>query len=278
MKFRIILLLTIVCIAVLSCKNKEINAELKIIDLSSFGSVNMIKEIDGKIYVLNSTGSSVYKFDGSSLSLFRDLEIRGRDFLLDFDIEGDKVYYSNTYDEVFVSSGSVIEDTIKVFNPDRIAIIDSLLYVTSRMPEDGDIYLKLIDIESGIEINRIRLNDTPESEMKFAQVAMAEDSVSLWLMNPFRSKLEKYNGDLNIISAFDLPCDYQYGNFDVHDEEIKIISSKDNYISILNINLKDGKDELKPVFNSADIDIMTSCVSGKKTVIYDYISQSIIIL
>jgi len=275
MKFKIILILLIVSIALLSCRNKEITTEPKVIDLSSFGSVNMIKEIGGEIFVLNSTASSIHKLYGDSLSLFRDLEIGGRDFLLDFDIEGDKVYYSNTYDEIFISSGASIEDTIKVFNPDRIAVIDSLLYVTSRKAEDENVLLKLYNIKSKKEINCIPLNDSPVTEMKFAQVTIAEVQDGLWVMNPFRSKLEKYDGELKIVSNLDLPQDYRYGNFDVREGVIKIIAWKDDKISILSI--ENGDLGFKFVKSSADIDIMTSCVTDTKIIIYDYIDQSIIV-
>jgi hypothetical protein len=277
MKFKKFLIFTIVSIAILSCKNKESNAEPQSIDLSTFGSVNMIKEIGGEIYVLNSTTSSVYRLDGDSLKLFRDLKIGGRDFLQDFDIEGDKVYYSNTYDEIFVSSGNAIGDTIMVINPDRIAVIDSLLYVTSRKNEEWYFYLKLFDIKSKKEVSCIPLNDSLITEMKFAQVSIAEDRYGLLVLNPFRNRLEKYNADLKIISSIDLPAGYEYGNFSISDGGLKIIASRGDEIFICLI--QNGKTEFLPIKNikSQSIDIRSSYINKDRVLLYDYIDGKIII-
>jgi len=268
----------IVLLTIISCKKNEVPVDSsKILDLSSFGSVNMIKEIGGEIFVLNSTASAIHKMSGGSLSLFRDLEIGGRDFLLDFDIEGDNVYYSNTYDEIFVSSGSSIEDTIKVFNPDRIAVIDSLLFVTSRKPEDGFVLLKLIDIKSKKEINCILLNDSLIIEMKFAQVSIAEDKDGLWVMNPFRSKVEKYDSNLKVVSSIDLPAGYEYGNFNFSGGGLKIITSKDNEILIF--SNQNSCSEFLPIrgIKFGSIDIRSSCVTKDKIYLYDYIEGVITI-
>ncbi|MBN2856829.1 MAG: hypothetical protein JXN63_00355, partial [Candidatus Delongbacteria bacterium] len=80
-------------------------------DLSSSGAVNSIKEINGEVYILNSTNSSILKLSGGQTDLFRDIEIEGRDFLQDFDIDRETVYYSNTYDEIFKAKGNAVEDT-----------------------------------------------------------------------------------------------------------------------------------------------------------------------
>lgn len=277
MKFRIILILLIVSIALISCRNKEINTEAKVIDLSSLGSVNMIKVIGGEIFFLNSTASSIHKLAGDSLSLFRDIEIRGRDFLLDFDIEGDKVYYSNTYDEIFVSSGNAIEDTIKVLNPDRIAVMGSLLYVTSRKAEDGYFYLKLIDLDTNGLLNRVKLNDTIQTEMKFAQASIFESGDELWVMNPFRNRLEKYNRELLIVSKSDMPKGYEYGNISISEAGIKIFASKANEVFLFFIKNDQPEIIRERSINSAATDIRTSCVAKDKVLLYDFINSSIII-
>jgi|GEM_PF-1384539 len=278
MKLKMILILTVASIALFSCRNKEINTEPKVIDLSSFGSVNMIKEIGGDIYVLNSTASSIHKLSGDSLSLFRDLEIGGRDFLLDFDIEGDKVYYSNTYDEIFISTGTTIEDTIKVFNPDRITVIDSLLYVTSRKSEDENVLLKVYDIKSKKEISCIPLNDIPVTEMKFSQVPICGYGNDLWVMNPFRNRLEKYNQELQIVSAIDMPEGYEYGNFFYNDNEFKILAVKGSKVVVINYSItKKEFYETGKEYNKADIDSRTSCVAKFGVYFYDYINSLIII-
>ena len=277
MKIWIVLLFTLVSIALFSCKNKEINTEPKVIDLSSFGSVNMIKVIGGEIFVLNSTASSIHKLNGDSLSLFRDLEIGGRDFLLDFDNEGDKVYYSNTYDEIFVSSGNTVEDTIKVLNPDRIAVIGTKLFVTSRKAEDGDFYLKLIDLDTKELLKRVKLNDSIQTEMKFAQVSICESGNDLWVMNPFRNRLEEYNRELQIVSTIYLPKGYEYGNFTVTENELTILAVKDRKIFMIKVFNGEKSDSFK-VFElkNDNIDIRSSCVSKGRFFLYDYIDSKIL--
>jgi len=277
MKFKIILILLIVSIALLSCRNKEITTEPKVIDLSSFGSVNMIKEIGGEIFVLNSTASSIHKLYGDSLSLFRDLEIGGRDFLLDFDIEGDKVYYSNTYDEIFISSGASIEDTIKVFNPDRIAVIDSLLYVTSRKAEDENVLLKLYNIKSKKEINCIPLNDSPVTEMKFAQVTICGSDDELWIINPFRSRMEQYDTDLNLLDSISLPNDKQYGNFIFKDNIVRILCSETKTGILMITRNSKASDTNIEWFKNENIDIRTSCVRMNRIILYDFIEMKLIL-
>ncbi|HAQ62453.1 TPA: hypothetical protein DCR49_10730 [Candidatus Delongbacteria bacterium] len=277
MKLKIILIFTIFSIAVLSCNNKEVMTEHKIIDLSSFGSVNMIKEIAGDIYVLNSTASSIHKLNADSLSLFRDLEIGGRDFLLDFDIEGNKVYYSNTYDQIFISSGNTIEDTIKVFNPDRIAVMDSLLYVTSRKAEDENVLLKLYDIKSKKEISCIPLNDSPVAEMKFAQASICESGNNLWVMNPFRNRLEKYNSDLGIVSILELPQGYEFGNFSAVENELTILAVIDRKIFTIRI-YEDKNSDSSIIFElpNDNIDISSSCILQDYVFLYNYIDSKIL--
>ncbi len=276
MKLRIIFIAVVFILS--SCnESRTATGNQTVIDLSSFGSVNMIKEIGGDIYVLNSTASAIHKLSRDSLSIFRDLEIGGRDFLLDFDIEGDKVYYSNTYDEIFISSGSAIEDTISVFNPDRIAVIDSLLFVTSRKPEDENVLLKLYDIKSKKEISCIPLNDSPVTDIKFAQVAISEVQGGIWLANPFRSKLERYNDELKVVSSIDLPQDYEYGNFSLSEAGIIMLATKVNEVFLFFI--KSDKPEIirERSINSLSTDIRTSCIAKGKVLLYDFINSSIII-
>lgn len=267
----------IVITALVSCKKGDINNIHGSVDMTAFGSVNSIKNIGGEIYLLNSSKSSIHKLNGTLVQSFQDIDINGRDFLLDFDIEGEKIYYSNTYDEIFISSGRSIEDTIKVLNPDRIAVIDSLLFVTSRKPEEGKVYLKLINIKNGKEISRTLLNDSLIIEMKFGQVSLAENEDGLWVLNPFRLKLEKYNSQLQLVSSFDLTAGYEYGNFAVQGNSIVIIASKDKKI-VINTIIKNGKPESKTLdnINFENIDIKTSCVTKDKIMLYDFIELSII--
>jgi hypothetical protein len=278
MKLKAVLIFTIVSIAILSCKREQISAEQNVIDLSSFGSVNMIKEIGVEIFVLNSTESSVYKLDGDSLSLFRDLDIGGRDFLLDFDIEGDKVYYSNTYDEIFVSSGNAIEDTINVPNPDRIEVKDSNLFVTSRKSEEGWFYIRSVNLETGAIVKKAAMNDEPVSGMKFSQSAIFEGLEGLFVLNTFRQRVELYDTDLNIVSFVGLPANYEFGIFWADYDRFLVLCSNDLGTGLISADRKTGDREFLKLSGEGSFDIKSSLVSNTKAYLYDFITGNILIV
>lgn len=255
--------------------------EKKIIeyDMSSSGAVNSIKEIKGEAYILNSTNSSIIKLKDGKTELFRDLEIKGRDFLLDFDIDGETVYYSNTYDEIFISSGSVTEDTIKVQNPDRIALVGEKLFVTSRRSESGYFFIRRIDPVLKTLEKKIPLNDTVNNEAVFSRFTLYEHNSRLWLINPFRNTAECYDTDLNKAGSILLPASYKYGNFLVTDDELKIIASCGSEIFMISIQRKNGRNFVVPLnIKSENIDITSSCVTAEFTILYDYINSSVICL
>ncbi|MCK5760525.1 MAG: hypothetical protein KAH33_04475, partial [Candidatus Delongbacteria bacterium] len=135
-------MITILPLLLISC---NVTTKDIIIDTSSHGSINMIKIVGEDVLVLNSTRSSIQKIDGDSLITVVDPEIGGRDFVLDFILDGEDVYLSNTYDEIFKLKGNAIIDTFKVFSPDKIAKIGDKLYVTSRV---GNGLLYMIDLKT----------------------------------------------------------------------------------------------------------------------------------
>jgi hypothetical protein len=269
--FPLTILAISICIS--SCRPSKDYQE---IGLSSFGSINMIKDIGGEIYVLNATESAIYKIKDGRLELFRDIEIGGRDFLLDFDIEGDKVYYSNTYDEIFVSSGGVIEDTVKVINPDRIAVAGSRLFVTSRKAEDGYFYLRSVDIESGEILKQTAMNDEAVTAMKFSQLTISVQHDVLWVVNNLRKRIEIYDTDLNRLNSFSIDPSMEYGEFFVSGKEIKIICSREGKVYVSKPGLTGGATELADTETDArNVDISASCVTDENIYLYNYISGSI---
>ena len=268
------ILIVIFSIILISCAYNEMKYKF---DMSEYGAVNTIKEINGTVYLLNSTNSSVLMISEGKIEEFRDLEIKGRDFLLDFDIIDDTVYYANTYDEIFKSSGSVIDDTIKVSNPDKIAVLEDKLFVTSRKPEDGFFFLKLIDLDSKIIEKKIALNDSVNNEAKFSQFPSFNLNENLWIINPFRNSAECYNSDLLISGTVSLPSGYKFGDFSVSEDELRIVASRDNQIFIITIMIKGGKCSAVPLNIKSDtIDINCSSVTSEHTVLYDYINSSVI--
>jgi hypothetical protein len=251
---------------------------LQVIDLSSFGSVNMIKEIGGEIFVLNSTASSVYKLRGDSLSLFRDLEIGGRDFLLDFDIVGDRVYYSNTYDEIFVSSGNAIEDTIKVLNPDRIAVSGESIYLTSRKAEEGWFYIRSVNLETGAIVKEASMNDEAVSGMKFSQSSFIAGGGGILVLNPFKQRVEFYDNELNIVSFVGLPSNYEFGNFWADDDRLWVLCSGNEGTGLISADRKTGNWEFIKLCGEGSFDIRSSLVSKTKAYLYDFIAAKILIV
>ena len=242
-------------------------------DLSDVGAINSIKEINGTVYILNSTKSSILKISGGKIDIFRDIEIKGRDFLLDFDIVGDTVYYSNTYDEIFKASGNVIEDTIKIGSPDRIEVIGDRIFITSRKAEEGNFYLISVDKITGKIISKTALNDGTVTEGVFSTVAVSASGKEVWLINTFKSRLEFYGGDLKLNKYYNLDNSYLYGNFRVTGTEVNILCSKNGSIFICVYDLGSGDYKYsEKKCGSSSIDLTVSAVTGDGIYIYDYIS------
>ena len=268
-----IFLIIVLTICISSCNTSKNQKE---IDLSDFGSVNIIKEIGGQVYVLNATTSSVYILKEGRLELFRDIDIDGRDFVLDFDIAGAKVYYSNTYDEIFVSSGSVIEDTLKILNPDRIAVKGSNLFVTSRKAEDGRFYIRSVDAETGALLRTVSMNDEAVSGMTFSKILIAVNSNRLWAVNDLRKRVEVYNFELELMENYPLDVRYEYGNFCISDEWIRILSSRDGKIFISESPLSEFTIDINDTgIDSENFDISASCITGNIMYLYDFINSRI---
>ncbi len=247
------------------------------INISSFGNINMIKEIDGQVYVLNATTSSVHILKDGKLELFIDLRVKGRDFLQDFDMEDDTLYYSNTYDEIFISKGSVIEDTLKVKNPDRIAVLENDVFVTSRKAENGFYYLKKIDPETNMILKTIRLNDEPLHGLMQEDYGLFRFKDSLAVYNPVRNRIEKYDRDLELRYTVGFKDDLEYGNFYISDDLIRVLCVKDDNISVLKIQ-SDGRRSMSDTgIQSENIDIGSSCVTDSSAYLYDFIDGKIIV-
>ncbi len=258
----------------ISCNN---TASVRSIDTSSFGNINMIKEIDGQVYVLNATTSSVHLLKDGKLELFIDLRVKGRDFLQDFDIEDDTLYYSNTYDEIFISSGSVIEDTLKVKNPDRIAVLENQVYVTSRKAEEGFYYMKKIDPDTNMILKTIQLNDEPLHGLMQEDYGLFRYKDSLAVYNPVRKRIEKYDKELELRYTVGFKDDLEYGNLYISDDLIRILCVKDDNISVLEIQSDGRRSMFDTGIQSENIDIGSSCLTNSAVYLYDYIDGRIII-
>lgn len=248
-------------------------------DMSSSGAINSIKEINGEIYVLNSTNSSILKLSGGRTELFRDLEVKGRDFLLDFDIEGQTVYYSNTYDEIFKADRNAIEDTIKVMDPDRIEVAGDRIFITTRKAEEGYFYIISVDKLKGKVIAKRALNDSFVTGGVFSTASISASKKGLWLINTFRNRLELYVNDLQLSQTHKLDNSYQYGNFRINQNQADILCSKNGSVFACKFDLISGEykySEMKCEPGSFDLSV--SAVSEGGIYIYDYIQGIIRIL
>ncbi len=268
-------LLSLIFLLLTSC---NLTDSYQTIDTSSFGNINMIKEINGQVYVLNATTSSVHLLKDGKLELFVDLRVKGRDFLQDFDIEDDTLYYSNTYDEIFYSSGSVVEDSVKVNNPDRIAVLEGEVFVTSRKAENGFYYLKKIDPDTNMILKTIKLNDEPLHGLMQEDYGLFKFKDSLAVYNPVRKRIEKYDKDLELRYTVGFKDDLEYGNLYISDDLIKILCVKDDNISVLEIQNAGRRSMFDTGIQSENIDIGSSCVTENSVYLYDYIGGKIFIL
>lgn len=267
-------LLSLIFLLLTSC---ILTNSYQVIDTSSLGNINMIKEINGQVYVLNATTSSVHIIKDGRLELFRDITISGRDFIQDFDMEDDTLYYSNTYDEIFISSGSEIEDTMNVKNPDRIAVLENEVFVTSRKVEDGFYYIKKIDPDTNMILKTVRLNDEPLQGLVQENYGLFRFKDSLTVYNPVRSRIEKYDSGLELRFTVDFKKSSEYGNMYISENSIRILCVNESKISVLEVH-NDGRRQMFDTgIKSENIDIGSSCVTYSAVYLYDYIDGKIII-
>ena len=260
----------------LSCAEKT---PVRIYDVSDLGSINSIREFEGKIYALNSSNSTILLIEKDSITVHRNINIEGRDFLQDFFIYGCNIFYSNTYDEIFTASWTAIEDTLKVENPGRIAVFGNSIFVTSRIREGEFFYLRSFDLSDHSKTAEVSLNSGRTEDPAFSKVYMTVSDGILWLYNPFRSRIERYDNDLNITASIELDQIYSYGAFTLTGSLIKILAEKDADIFFCIIEIEQNT----TVFEKADIpsgsyDINSSCVTEKEIYLYDFIKGKLMVI
>ncbi|MBN2858076.1 MAG: hypothetical protein JXN63_06720, partial [Candidatus Delongbacteria bacterium] len=189
----------------------------------------------------------------------------------DFDIDRETVYYSNTYDEIFKAKGNAVEDTIKIGSPDKIEVDGDRLFITTRKAEEGYFYLISADKITGDVFSRTALNDSHVTGGVFSTASITGSSKGLWLINTFKSRLELYGNELQLIEFFDLDRSYNYGNFRIGADNARIICSKDGSIFISSVDLKSGDQRFSDrKCDSGTLDISVSAVTDNGIFIYDY--------
>ncbi len=261
---------------IMSCRHKE---SILFYYVSGTGSINSIREFEGKIYALNSSRSQILLLENDGISVFKDINIGGRDFLQDFFIRDGMIFYSNTYDEIFTAAENAIEDTVRIENPGRIAVAGEYLFVTSRIREGKYFHLRSFCLK-GQGINaEVRLNSGSGKDPAFSKVWMKISNGDLWLYNPFRNKIGQYDRSLNIRSFFELDHQYSYGAFTVGEMEVVILAEKDDEIYLCKIDRvsKAVSFEKLPV-PKGNYDINASGVTDRSAYLYDYIKGKILVV
>ena len=270
MKNIAVLILSLLLISCITTK-KDI-----IIDTSSHGSINMIKVIDGEVYVLNSTRSSIQKIDGDSLVTVLDIDIKGRDFLLDFAKKGNEFYVSNTYDEIFRTVNGEIIDTIKVKGPDKIAFLGDNLLITSRVncyEERNDLSKDLSYYDYDLitkELNELSTwSMKSTNEITFGQTALNCSGNYYYIFNPSRSSILIQDRNYRYIDEFDLTKTISYGNMFVENDMILILANENDKLIIFKI-VKDSTRRIEINIDISSIDLRTSAIDFNKLYLYDY--------
>ncbi|MCK5760214.1 MAG: hypothetical protein KAH33_02905 [Candidatus Delongbacteria bacterium] len=260
------LLLILFALFLISCNS--IHSDI-VIDTSSHGSINMIKIVGKDMLVLNSTRSSIQKVDGDSLITVVDPEITGRDFVLDFILDGEDVYLSNTYDEIFKYKGNVIVDTFKVFSPDKIAKIGEKLYVTSRV---GNGLFYMIDIKTKKVISK-SFNKT-QNEARFGQISLAVSMDKVYILDNSSRVLTTFDTELKKLKEIQLPVELEYGNMSVINDISYVLGNENNKLSVIIIK---NYDYLKiPIdIEISSVDLSTSSIDNSKIYLYDYLRGKI---
>ncbi|MDA3838043.1 MAG: hypothetical protein PF574_03570 [Candidatus Delongbacteria bacterium] len=247
-----------------------------VIDTSYEGSINMIKAIGGEVYVLNSTRSSIQKIDGNSLITVFEPDIKGRDFVLDFILDGEDVYLSNTYDEIFKLQGNSIVDTFKVFSPDKIAKIGNKLFVTSRLNQEGQVLYSINTVSK--EISHIKLNSSNmKSNSKFGQTSLAVSTDKIYLLDNSTSILSILDKDLKILDEIYLPEKVNYGNISIVNDKPVILSNENEKLVIFTLEVSLQHSKKRTGIDISSIDLRTSAIDNNKVYLYDYIKEKIII-
>ncbi|MFO7810452.1 MAG: hypothetical protein R6V47_03665 [Candidatus Delongbacteria bacterium] len=267
--------LLILMIFLFSCYNRSKSCSY---DVSELGTINSIKEIKGKMFILNGTNSSIHLLDKGKTVSFRNIDVKGRDFLLDFCISQDTVFWSNTYDKIFISLNSDIIDTIMIDDPDKIEKRGEELFITSRIPKKGFFSLRKISLSSGKIISETFLNDEKITNAVFSKTSIKADKDKIYLVNPIKNRLEIYNSELDILSFTDLEQDYSYGNLFVTNEEVRIICEKNNSLFLCISGFEKDPSFINLNTSSENIDIVSSYVSLGSVYLYDFIRSEIIFL
>ncbi|NOR45240.1 MAG: hypothetical protein GQ534_06590 [Candidatus Delongbacteria bacterium] len=261
------ILITISSLFLISC---NVTTKDIIVDTSSHGSINMIKIVGEDVLVLNSTRSSIQKIDGDSLITVVDPEITGRDFVLDFILDGEDVFLSNTYDEIFKYKGNVIVDTFKIFSPDKIVKIGEKLYVTSRI--DSGI-LRMIDLKTKKVVSK-SLNRT-KNEAKFGQTSLFTHSDKVYLLDNSTKILSVINSNLKILKEIYLPSEADYGNFSIIDGHPIILADVKGKLAVFKIEVSMQYSKTGTDIDISSIDLRTSSIDFNKVYLYDYLREKI---
>jgi len=263
------ILIIIFVIFVVSCKQNRAT----IIDTSSCGAINMIKIIGEDIFVLNSTKSSIQKIDRDSLKTVFDIDIKGRDFLLDFVIDGEDVYFSNTYDEIFKFRNNSITDTLKVFSPDKIAKMKDKLIVTSRI-KNGFLYM--IDLDTKEVLSKKLKSEEIKENTKFGQNSIVVLRNEVYMLDGSSATVSIFDENLELLKEIYLPQNINYGNISIVDDKPHILADENGKLSIYTLEINQYLKNNQNI-DISTIDLHTSAIDKENLYLYDYLNGKIII-
>lgn len=282
MKIFSLLWIFLILICFTACKEPKIEEFKKVqsIDLSNLGNLNAIHLIDSSLYLLDASYSTLYRLDKDNKAVkILKVPITHRAFLLDFAVKGDKFYFVNTYDEIFVTNvQGMIADTIKVTSPDKILIADDKIYITERIPTGNN--LKLIAVsDSTTEIL------APEVENYNPQRVgdcFLNYQKKLYLISADQQTLFSRESD-NLFTSYKILADneklqFRPGRFYINDNSgllLGTINNK-NYIILFDIE----NNIIKPTLTQEipqELDLSISEISEDKIYIYNYIDKQILI-
>ena len=285
-KVNILVLISCIILAIVSCKSKRIEP-IKEIGLTDIDAVNSIKLIRDSLYLLEASHSKLYSLnDYDGLDLVFPLSLKGRAFLQDFIFYKNYLFFSNTYYEFFkYNKKSEVIDTIKISSPDKIIKFGDNIFVTERI-SGKNLRINGFSLEKDGYVFILPLDDIKGKAVIAQDCFLGKSDNFLFVLSNSRKQLFRIDKNLNIVK-YDLPytrkIDFEIGSLYVNntggETKLSCLAKSKQNLFLLQFKFNNEILNLDEVLSlrDGDYDISISAIGQNKIYIYNYIEQKIVI-